>query len=109
QQQFNITGQGPTLQALARLGVNAGPNVSIADMLGQAQQIYRQSSPAQQAQIEAGLAAQGVSNDLIVMIKSETDAREAYTKSFAESANKNRKALDAVTEALTSMGHSTIS
>jgi hypothetical protein len=108
QQQFNITGQGPTLQALARLGVNAGPNTSIADMLGQAQQIYRQSSPAQQAQIEAGLAAQGVSNDLIVMIKSETDAREAYTKSFAESANENRKALDAVTEALTSMGNSTI-
>lgn len=108
QQQFNVTGNAPTMAALSRLGVRVGTGVPIADMLAQAQQIYRNSSPAQQQQIEAGLAAQGVSNDLIVMIKSETDAREAYTRSFNESATENRKALDAVTEALASVEASAI-
>lgn len=108
QQQFNITGQAPTMMALARLGIRATPDTSIADMLAQAQQVYRGSSPAQQKQIEAGLSAQGVSNDLIVMIKSETDAREAYTKSFAEAATENRKALDAVTDSLASLSASAV-
>jgi hypothetical protein len=102
QQQFNITGQAPTMMALARLGIRASPDTPVADMLSQAQQVYRGSSPAQQKQIESSLAAQGVSSDLILMIKSETDAREAYTKSYAESATENRKALDAVTDALSS-------
>lgn len=100
QQQFNLTGNAPTIQAFARLGVRAGPGTDLADILGQAQQIYRQSAPAQRQQIESGLSASGVSNDLIVMIKSETDARGAFTKSLAESTTENRKALDAVADAM---------
>lgn len=106
QQQFNMTGQGPTMQALARMGVNVGPGVALPDMLEQAQRMYRQSSPAQQSQIEAGLAAQGVSSDLIVMIKSETDAREAFNKSLQESATENRAAINAINDALTSLASS---
>ena len=108
QQQFGITGQAPTMQALARLGVNVGQNVSLPDMLEQAQRMYRQSSPAQQRQIESSLSAQGVSNDLIVMIKSETDARQAYAQSVKESATENRSAINAVNAALTTMANSAV-
>lgn len=100
QQQFNLTGNAPTVQAFARMGVRAGPGTNIGDILGQAQTIYRQAAPGQRQQIESGLSASGVSNDLIVMIKSETDAREAYTRSFAESTEENRKALDSVSNAM---------
>lgn len=103
QQQFNLTGNAPTLQAFARLGIRATPETPIADILAQAQQVYRNSSPAQQQQIEAALSAQGVSNDLIVMIKSEVDAREAYNRSLAEAATENRKALDAVYDTLSGL------
>jgi hypothetical protein len=109
QQQFNITGQAPTMMALARIGVRAGPNTSIADMLGQAQQIYHGAAPGQQKQIEATLSAQGVSSDLIVMIKSEKDARAEFAKSYAESATENRKALDAVTDTLTTLAANAVS
>ncbi|WWQ12954.1 tail length tape measure protein [Ralstonia phage PQ43W] len=104
QQQFNLTGNAPTMQALARMGVRVSPDASIGDMLGQAQQIYRQAAPAQQKQIESGLAAQGVTPDLILMIKSETDAREAYTKSLGEAAEENRAALNAVYDSLSAVG-----
>lgn len=100
QKQFNLTGEGPTLQAFQRLGVNATPNTPIQDILGQAQQVYRKAAPAQQQQIEAQLSAQGVSNDLIVMIKSETDAREAYNRSLEESTSENTKGLKALSDAM---------
>lgn len=100
QKQFNLTGEGPTLQAFQRMGVNAAPNTPIQDIIGQAQQVYRKATPAQQQQIEAQLSAQGVSNDLIVMIKSETDAREAYNRSLEESTSENAKGLKALSDAM---------
>jgi len=108
QQQFNITGDAPTLAAFARMGIHAGTDTPIADILEQAQHMYRASSPAQQLQIESGLSAQGVSPDLILMIKSETDARAAYTKSLNEAAEENKKALAAVSDAMSSVENSAI-
>jgi hypothetical protein len=106
QKQFNITGHAPTLQAFARLGIRANAETPISDILAQAQQTYRQATPAQKNQIESGLAAQGVSADLIVAIKSEKDIREEFARSYQESAEENRKALDAVTDGLTALGNS---
>lgn len=100
QKQFALTGSAPTMQALARMGINVSPESSITDILANAQKVYRGSSKAQQGQIEAGLSASGVSNDLILLIKSEKDVREEFARSFAESATENRKALDSVTNAL---------
>jgi hypothetical protein len=109
QKTFNLTGEGPTLQALARLGVRVGPDVPIEDMLAQAQSIYRSSAPGQQRQIESSLTAMGASPDLILMIKSETDAREAYTRSLAQATEENRKALDAFADTLESLKAQAIS
>ncbi|WHB31172.1 tail length tape measure protein [Xanthomonas phage NEB7] len=103
QQQFNLTGNAPTMQALARLGVRVGKDVSVGDMLGQAQQIYRSAAPEQRQQIENTLSAQGASADLILMIKSEKDARAEYARSFAQASDENRKALDALADSLESM------
>lgn len=100
QKQFHLTGNAPTLQALSRMGINASPDTSITDILANAQKVYRGSSAAQKTQIESGLSASGVSNDLILLIKSEKDVREEFARSFAESATENRKALDSVTSAL---------
>lgn len=100
QKQFRLTGEAPTLQAFARAGVNVSPDMSIPDILANAQQVYRGAAPAQKQQLESTLAAQGVSPDLILMIKSETDAREAYTRSLAEASTENRRALDAFSDAL---------
>jgi hypothetical protein len=108
QQQFNITGSAPTLAAFSRMGIRAGADTPIADILEQAQHMYRASSPAQQRQIESGLSAQGVSPDLILMIKSETDARAAYTKSLTETAEENKKALAAVADAMSAVENSAI-
>lgn len=105
QKQFNITGQAPTMQAFARMGVRVTPASNVTDVLAQAQQLYRQATPAQKGQIESGLAAQGVSADLIVAIKSEKDVREEFAHSYQESAEENRKALDAVTDGLTALGN----
>jgi hypothetical protein len=85
------------------MGVNVGPSTSIVDMLEQAQKIYHQSNAPQQKQYEAQLSASGVSDDLIVMIKSEKDAREEYTRSIGEAATENRKALDAASDALAAL------
>lgn len=100
QRQFHLTGNAPTMQAFARMGINVSPDADIADILANAQRVYRGSSKAQQGQIEAGLSASGVSGDLILMIRSEKDVREEFARSFAESATENRKALDSVTNAL---------
>lgn len=100
QKQFNLTGEAPTLQAFQRVGVRATPDTPIQEIIGQAQQVYRQSSPAQKSQMESSLSAQGVSADLIVMIKSETDAREAYNRSLEESTTENKKGLQAISDAM---------
>lgn len=108
QKTFNFTGSGPTMQALARLGINVSPNSSIQDVLAQAQSVYRAAAPGQRGQIEAGLSASGVSNDLILLIKSEKDVREEFTRSFAESAEENRQAMDSVTNALEAVKNSAV-
>lgn len=100
QKQFHLTGNAPTMQAFARMGINVSPDASITDILANAQRVYRGSSAAQQTQIESGLSASGVSNDLILLIKSEKDVRAEFARSYAESATENRKALDSVTSAL---------
>lgn len=109
QKQFNLTGDAPTLQALARIGVRVGANVPVQDMLGQAQQIYRNAPTAQKGQIEAQLSAQGVSGDLILMIKSERDARQAYTQSLTEATAENKQALSDFNDALASAKSNAVS
>lgn len=109
QKQFRLTGQAPTLQAFARAGVNVSPGMPIPDILANAQQVYRGAAPAQREQLEATLSAQGVSPDLILMIKSEKDAREEYTRSLAEASTENRKALDAMSDALAAAKNNAIS
>jgi hypothetical protein len=69
-------------------------------MLSQAQQTYRNAPTAQKQQIESVLSTSGVSSDLIVMIKSETDVREAFTKSLQQATAENTKALDAFNDAV---------
>lgn len=108
QKQFHLTGNAPTMQALSRMGINVSPDTSITDILANAQRVYRSSSAAQQGQIESGLSASGVSNDLILLIKSEKDVREEYARSYAESATENRKALDSVTSALEAVKNSAL-
>lgn len=103
QKQFALTGNAPTMQALARLGINVGPDSNIVDVIEQAQQVFRGASPGQRQQMEAGLAASGVSSDLILLIKSEKDVREAFARSFAESATENRAALDRLADAFESV------
>lgn len=105
QKQFNLTGNAPTLQAFARLGIRVGPGTNPADILAQAQQTYRAAAPAQKQQIESGLAASGVSPDLIVAIKSEVDAREAYNKSLAESTEENSKSLNALYDTISAVSN----
>src|SRR5579859_666234 len=109
QKQFRLTGEAPTLQAFARAGIRVTPEMAIPDILANAQQVYRGAGPAQRQQLESTLAAQGVSPDLILMIKSEKDARQEYTRSLAEASTENRKALDAMSDALAAMKASTIS
>lgn len=105
QKTFNLTGNAPTLAAFSRIGVRAGPNTPIADILEQAQQTYRAAAPAQKKQIESTLAASGVSPDIIVAIKSEVDAREAFNKSLAESTEENSKNLNALYDAISAVNN----
>lgn len=102
-QQFELTGTAPTMQALARMGVNTDRGRPLEDVLSQAQQIYRRAPEGQRQQYENTLAAQGVSADLILMIKSERDVREAFTQSFSQATEENRKALDALADAFESI------
>ncbi len=99
QKTFNLTGGGPTMQAFARIGVRVGPNTAPVEAIEQAQQIYRGANPAQKQQIESSLTAQGVPPDLIIAIKSETDVRQAYSKSLAESTEEDKKSLSALYDA----------
>lgn len=102
-QQFELTGSAPTMQALARMGVNVDKGRPLEDVLAQAQQIYRAAPDGQKQQYENTLAAQGVSSDLILMIKSDRDVREAFAQSFAQATEENRKALDQLADSLESM------
>lgn len=102
-QQFELTGNAPTMQALARMGVNVDRGRPLEDVLAQAQQIYRNAPSGQRQQYENTLAAQGVSSDLILMIKSERDVREAFTQSLAQATEENRKALDQLADAFESI------
>lgn len=102
-QQFELTGNAPTMQALARMGVNVDRGRPLEDVLAQAQQIYRNAPEGQRQQYENTLAAQGVSSDLILMIKSERDVREAFTQSLSQATEENRKALDALADAFESI------
>lgn len=102
-QQFELTGNAPTMQALARMGVNVDRGRPLEDVLSQAQQIYRSAPEGQRQQYENTLAAQGVSSDLILMIKSERDVREAFTQSLSQATEENRKALDQLADSLESM------
>lgn len=102
-QQFELTGNAPTMQALARMGVNVDRGRPLEDVLSQAQQIYRNAPDGQRQQYENTLAAQGVSSDLILMIKSERDVREAFTQSLSQATEENRKALDALADAFESI------
>lgn len=108
-QQFELTGNAPTMQALARMGVNVDRGRPLEDVLSQAQQIYRSAPDGQKQQYENTLAAQGVSADLILMIKSERDVREAFAQSLSQATEENRKALDALADALESMKAQAIS
>lgn len=102
QKNFNLTGDAPTLQAFARLGIRAGTDTPIQDILAQAQQQYRNAPTGQKQQIESVLSSSGVSADLIVMIKSEVNARDAYNKSLQQATAENNKALDAFNDAWSS-------
>lgn len=109
QKNFNLTGDAPTLQAFARLGIRAGTDTPIQDILGDAQKKYRAASAPQRQQMESVLSASGVSADLIVMIKSETDAREAYGKSLQQATAQNDKALSEFNDAVASAKDNAIS
>lgn len=103
QKQFNLTGSGPTMQALASFGVNVNPGRNIADILADAQGAYRNAAPGQQMQMEATLAAQGVSDDLILMIKSEIGVREAYSRSLEQATAANDEAMAKLRDGLESL------
>lgn len=103
QRQGVLTGNAPTLQALARMGVNIDTSRSLQDILGEAQSRYRAAPAGQRQQFEDTLAAQGVSADLILMIKSERDVREAFTQSLSQATEENRKALDQLADAFESI------
>src|SRR6185503_17310267 len=49
-QQFELTGNAPTMQALARMGVNVDRGRPLEDVLAQAQQIYRNAPEGQRQQ-----------------------------------------------------------
>lgn len=102
-QQAEFGMPAPTMQALSQFGVNTNKDIPIQDVIGQAQRIYRAQSAPQQQQMENVLSARGVSADLILMIKSERDAREVFAQSFAQASEENRKALDQLADSLESM------
>lgn len=99
-QQFELTGNAPTMQALSRMGINVSRGRSLEDILSDAQRLYRAAPAGQRQQFENTLAAQGVSADLIIMIKSETDARDAYAKSLQQAREENEKASAAWADTL---------
>lgn len=102
-EQFHLGVPAPTLAALSRFGINVDTDRPLEDILADAQSRYRAAPEGQQRQMEASLSASGVSADLIVMIKSEIDAREAYATSFRQAREEDAKASAALADALESV------
>lgn len=94
------SGQAPTLVALSKMGVNASPGRAIEDILSDAQRMYRAAPSGQQRQMEDILGLQGVSDDLILMIKSETNVLDAFGKSMSQARDENEKASAAWADTL---------
>lgn len=107
--QFNLTGNGPTLQAFARIGVNADPSRSTVDVLGDAQRRYRAAGAGQKQQIESTLLASGMDPALVGMIKSTTDVQQAYQTSLKQSTDENTKAAEQWRDAMASLKAATVS
>ncbi|WP_028211617.1 phage tail tip lysozyme [Paraburkholderia mimosarum] len=95
-----LTGNMPTLQAFASVGVNARQGESIDAFLNRAQQSYRAASPGQQQNIENVLAARGVDANLIQLLKSKQNLGDVYGQKFAGSAEMNEGGVDAFNSAL---------
>lgn len=102
QKSFHLTGNGPTMLALQQAGVQTGPGRKIPDIIADLQKRYRAAAPGQQQELETRLVAQGVSPEIVAMMKSPRDAAEVFARSMQEAAAENRTALDKVTEALAS-------
>ncbi|QMV33551.1 hypothetical protein 30B_00044 [Ralstonia phage Jenny] len=102
QKAFHLTGSGPTMMALQQAGVQVGPGRKLPDIIADLQKRYRAAAPGQQQELETRLVAQGVSPEIVAMMKSPRDAAEVFARSMQEAAVENRTALDNVTEALAS-------
>ncbi len=94
-----LTGNMPTVQAFARVGVGYKQGESIDAFLGSAQQQYRASSAGQQQNIESVLAASGVDANIITLLKSQQNIGSVYSQKFANSANSDDAGVDAFNSA----------
>lgn len=99
-QQGVFSGNAPIMAALSQIGVTIGDDMDVQTLLAQAQRRFAEASPEQRRQYENVLAAQGVSPDLILMLKSEQDLREQYAKSYGQSIEENREQLDKLADAM---------
>lgn len=99
-QQGVFSGQAPIMAALSQIGVTIGDDMDVQTLLAQAQRRFAEASPEQRRQYENVLSAQGVSPDLILMLKSEKDLREQYAKSYGQSVEENRVQLDKLADAM---------
>lgn len=88
----------PHLQALSMLGVNLSGTTPV-QQLAQAQQIYRAAPQGQRDTMESFLSLHGISNDLIVAIKSNRDITEEWSTSLAQATDTTSKTLGAFNDA----------
>lgn len=95
-----LTGNMPTVQALARVGVGYNTGESIESFLGRAQQQYRASSVGQQANIESVLAASGADANIISLLKSKQNVGDVFGQKYASSAEMNDAGVDAFNSAV---------
>ncbi len=98
-----LTGNMPTIQALASAGIGMRQGESVESVLARAQERYRALPAAQQQNMESLLAAQQVDPNLIQAIKSKQSIADVYNKSYGESANMDEKGVDAFNDALASL------
>lgn len=108
-QQGVFSGQAPIMAALSQIGVTIGDDMDVQTLLAQAQRRFAEASPDQRRQYENVLAAQGVSPDLILMLKSEQDLREQYAKSYGQSLEENRTQLDKLADTMATVRAAAIS
>lgn len=99
-QQGVFSGQAPIMAALSQIGVTIGDDTDVQTLLAQAQRRFAEASPEQRRQYENVLSAQGISADLILMLKSEKDLREQYAKSYGQSIEENREQLDKLADTM---------